>query len=167
MYTRPIALKLSRYVAPALFLVGGLAVWQLVVTLLSVPEYLLPGPSAIGATLYSEWRSLVGHLTMTMVEALLGYCIAGVLGYAVAVVFAHSPLIERGLYPYAIALKTTPVVAMAPLLVVWLGTGVATKVAASALICFFPVLVNSVKGLRTVAEEAVDLFASLGATRSQ
>jgi len=98
---------------------------------------------------------------------LIGYIIANILGFITAVIFAHSKTAEKGLYPYAIALKTTPLIAIAPLLILWFGSGIASKSAASALICFFPILVNTVKGLKTLDDEVLDLFRSFSASQWQ
>lgn len=142
-------------------------VWEASVRVLAIPAYLLPAPSVIAHTVGTNAGSLSVHMLVTMVEAVAGFCVANVLGFLVAVVFAHSRPVEKAIYPYAIALKTTPIVAMAPLLVLWLGTGLLSKVAAAAVICFFPMLVNATRGLRRIDEEALDLFRSLAATGTQ
>lgn len=144
-----------------------LIIWEGLVRALSVPEYLLPAPSEIISTMISELGFFAGHFSVTMVEAISGFMIANLVGFGVGAIFAHSRTAERGLYPYAIALKTTPIIAMAPLLVIWIGTGIGSKVASAALICFFPILVNSVRGLRSVDDEAMALFDSLKASRMQ
>jgi NitT/TauT family transport system permease protein len=90
-----------------------------------------------------------------------------VFGGLLAVAFVHSRSLELGVYPYAIALKTVPIVAIAPLLVVWCGNGILPKVIVSAIISFFPVVVNTTKGLRSVDTEAFDLFDSMSASRGQ
>jgi len=121
----------------------------------------------IVSTVASDFGSLLAHTAVTMAEAVTGFALANVLGFGLATLFAHSQTAQRAIYPYAIALKTTPVVAIAPLLVVWFGTGIVSKIIASALICFFPILVNATRGLRAVDQEAVDLFQSLAASKAQ
>jgi NitT/TauT family transport system permease protein len=154
----------SRVQAPLIagFLV--LAVWQAVVMMADIPEYLLPAPSVIFANVD---RTLAVQLAVTFVEALIGFLIAGVLAFSCAIMFVRFTALEEGLFPIAIAVKTTPIVAVAPLLVIWLGTGWWSKIVAVILICFFPVLVNAVKGLKAADAEYRELFQTLGATRSQ
>ena len=149
---------------PILFGLLVLAAWQATVMVTGVPEYLLPAPSAIVA---SFDRSLAYQLAITFVEATAGFAIASAGAFACAVVFVRFKTIEDGLFPVAIALKTTPIVAIAPLLVIWLGTGWSSKIAAAVLISFFPVLVNVTKGLKAADAEYLELFHTLGSSRAQ
>jgi NitT/TauT family transport system permease protein len=153
-----------RIAAPLAFGLLFLVAWQIAVTAAHVPEYLLPSPSAIAAAVD---RSLATQFAVTFVEALAGFVIASALAFAIAVLFVRFHALEDGLFPIAIAVKTTPIVAIAPLLVIWLGTGWWSKIVAAVLICFFPVLVNTVKGLKAADLEYRELFETLGATRSQ
>jgi NitT/TauT family transport system permease protein len=155
---------MSRALAPMIFGLLLLAAWQLIVTLGHVPEYLLPAPSAIAASID---RSLGVQFAVTFIEALAGFAIASTLAFGVAVAFVRFHTLEDGLFPIAIAIKTTPIVAIAPLLVIWLGTGWWSKIVAAILICFFPVLVNTVKGLKAADLEYRELFETLGASRAQ
>lgn len=152
---------------PALFFVGILAIWEILVLLLNIPAYLLPKPTIILSEIITNFSSLLAHTGITMAEAVIGYIIANILGFVVAVIFAHSRTVEKGFYPYAIALKTTPIIAMAPLLVLWFGTGLISKIVAAAVMCFFPILVNTVKGLRAVDDDALNLFNSFFANKWQ
>jgi NitT/TauT family transport system permease protein len=140
---------------PFLFFAFVIAVWEGCVRAFGVPEYLLPAPSSSLARIDVD---MLGHLATTFKEAALGFAIANVAAFAAAVVFVHCPPVERCLFPLAIAMKTTPLAALAPLLVIWLGTGLWSKVAAAVLISFFPTLVNSVKGLKAIEPEARELF---------
>lgn len=142
---------------------GGLIIlWEVVVRLFNIPLYLLPAPSAVAQEINVE---LWTHTLVTLFESITGFIIANILGFLTAVIFVHSKPIERGMFPLAIALKTTPLVALAPLLVVWLGTGYGSKIVASMLICFFPILVNSVKGLKAIEYEAWELFSTYKGTK--
>lgn len=162
------ATKLLRAATPpALFLLVVLTLWEGLVRVIGIPTYLLPSPSTIGGAIASNFWSLLSQLGTTMAESVIGFVIGNAVGLAIAILFAHSRTAERAIYPYAIALKTTPVVALAPLLLVWLGSGLASKIAVAAIICFFPMIVNATRGLRTVEREALDLFQSLAATKTQ
>jgi NitT/TauT family transport system permease protein len=149
---------------PVLFGLFVLAAWQVAVTAADVPEYLLPAPSVIVA---SFDRSLGYQLAITFAEALAGFAIASAGAFACAIAFVRFKTIEDGLFPVAIALKTTPIVAIAPLLVIWLGTGWSSKIAAAILISFFPVLVNATRGLKAADAEYRELFQTLGSSRAQ
>jgi NitT/TauT family transport system permease protein len=155
---------MSRAAAPLAFGLLFLAAWQGIVVFAQIPEYLLPAPTAIAA---SVDRSLAVQFMVTFVEALAGFVIASVFAFAVATMFVRYRALEDGLFPIAIAVKTTPIVAIAPLLVIWLGTGWWSKIVAAILICFFPVLVNTVKGLKAADLEYRELFETMGASRAQ
>ena len=157
-------MKRAPFLVPLLFIAMALVLWEIIVRSLKVPAYLLPAPTAILATADTQ---LLRHLLVTLAEAFLGFVIASVLAFAAALLFAHSPTMERGLFPIAITLKTTPLVAIAPLLVLWMGTGWLSKIAAAALISFFPVLVNTVKGLKAADAEYFELFRSMHASAWQ
>jgi NitT/TauT family transport system permease protein len=154
----------SRVLAPVAFGLLLLVAWQAIVVFAQIPEYLLPSPMAIVAAV--DW-SLAVQFAVTFIEALVGFIIASVLAFGIATLFVRFHTLEDGLFPIAIAVKTTPIVAIAPLLVIWLGTGWWSKIVAAILICFFPVLVNAVKGLKAADLEYRELFETLGASRAQ
>jgi NitT/TauT family transport system permease protein len=149
---------------PIVFFSGLVLAWQAFVVAADVPEYLLPSPLAI---LFTLDRSLLTEIGYTASEALCGFVIASALAFVGAALFVRFRTIEQGLFPFAITLKTTPIVAIAPLLVLWLGTGWWSKVAAATLISFFPVLVNTVKGLKAPEADFQDLFRTMRADQSQ
>jgi NitT/TauT family transport system permease protein len=155
---------MPRSLAPVAFGLVLIVAWQAVVTAAHIPEYLLPSPTAIIATFD---RYLAVQFAVTFIEALLGFLIASALAFVIATLFVRFHTLEDGLFPIAIAVKTTPIVAIAPLLVIWLGTGWWSKIVAAILICFFPVLVNTVRGLKAADLEYRELFETLGANRSQ
>ncbi len=148
---------------------GALLLWEAVARFSGLPAFLLPPPARVWARLLdllsdgTLWR----HTQVTLLEVgaglSAGLAVATVLGY----VIAKSPTLERALTPYIVASQSVPVVAIAPLLVLWLGPGLLSKVVVCALIVFFPMLVNTVVGLRSVAPELRDLMRALNATRWQ
>jgi NitT/TauT family transport system permease protein len=152
-----------------LALTVGLIAWEAVVRLTGLPAFILPAPARVGARFLEVLRdgSLLWHIAATLSETLaglgLGLAAAVVLGYLIS----KSPALERALTPYLVASQAVPVVAIAPLLVIWLGPGVLSKILICALIVFFPILVNTLVGLRSVAPELRDLIRSLNATRWQ
>ncbi len=154
-------------IPPVLVALAVLGLWELIVRLAHVPNYLLPAPSQILAEIVESIGPLLLDTAVTMLESVLGFIVGCGIGIAVAVLFAHSTLAERAFYPYAIALKTIPIVAIAPLLILWFGNGIPAKVVMAALICFFPAIVNTTIGLKSVSPAALDLFGSLSASRWQ
>jgi len=147
----------------------GLLAWQALVALRNYPSFILPAPLAVGARFIQALRdgSLLRHTAVTLAEVLsglaLGVGVATLLGY----LLARSLPLERLLSPYIIASQAIPVVAIAPLLVIWFGPGMFSKVLICALIVFFPVLINTVVGVRSVPADLRDLLRSLRATRWQ
>jgi NitT/TauT family transport system permease protein len=166
MATQPTQ-RIVNWLAPVGFFTLIIAAWEFLVRVFSVPQYLLPAPSVIAVDFTSNINSLLFHAGVTLWEAFLGFLLANALGILVAIAFAHSKTLEKGFYPFAIALKTTPIIAMAPLLILWFGNGIASKVAAAALVAFFPSIVNTTKGLKSIDSEALDLFKSLSASKWQ
>src|SRR6476469_9775297 len=149
-----------------------LLIWKLAVTVLQVPPYILPGPEGVFTALWSgiavSPASALGYylpLWRTLSNALLGFAIGASLGLVIGSLMAEFRPVETALMPYAFALQSLPKVAIAPLIVIWFGFGDGSKIAISALLAFFPMLVNSFTGLRSVEPEKVELMRSLSATR--
>jgi NitT/TauT family transport system permease protein len=132
-----------------------------------VPQYLLPTPYEIVLDIAKNFPSLLGHTAITFWEAILGFLLANVLALIMAVSMVYVRGLDKSVMPFAIALKTTPIVAMAPLLLLWFGTGILPKIVAAALICFFPALVNSIKGFNALHEWEDDLFHVYNASKTQ
>ncbi|MBS4052865.1 MAG: ABC transporter permease [Methylomonas sp.] len=148
-------------------LVGLLALWELADLIFSFDKVILPSPIEIIGAFFQNFSKLIAETGVTMIEAVFGFVLGSASAYLLAIVFVHSPAIQKAVYPYAVALKSTPLVAIAPLLVVWFGNGMLSKVVMSALVAFFPVLVNSVSGLANIDQELLDLMKSLSASQWQ
>ena len=131
---------------------------------MDVPQWLLPSPSVIGMELVVRAELLFQHAIVTLSEILAGFLLAFVTGVVLAVAIAYSRLLERSVYPFVIASQTIPIIAIAPLLLVWIGYDIRPKILVVALISFFPLVVNMVDGLRSVDPDAVKMFRTLGAT---
>lgn len=158
----PLLSRLLPVATLALFLLG----WEAIVRLGRYPAFILPSPVRVGQRLLEVLLdgTLLSHAAITLVEVLgglaLGVTVATVLGYALA----KSVSIERAISPYLVASQAIPIVAIAPLLVIWFGPGLFSKVLISALIVFFPILVNTIAGVRGVSQDLRDLMRSLQAT---
>jgi NitT/TauT family transport system permease protein len=144
----------------------SLGVWQLVVQVANIPPYVLPAPSLILQTLVSDGALLFQSLLVTLLTTLEGFLLAAVGGVGLAVLFNQSRLVEYSLYPFAVILQVTPIVAIAPLLLIYLPQPVAV-LACAWIVAFFPVLANSTLGLNSVDRNLADLFSLYGASRGQ
>jgi NitT/TauT family transport system permease protein len=167
MFKRILKNRLKEFGIPILFFIGGFLFWEGLVMVLKLPAFLLPKPSEVIIEIVRQFNFFLKYLAITMFEALSGYFIAIILSFTLAVIFVHSKIIERGLYPYAIAIKIAPILALAPFIILWLGIGIQSKIVIVILICFFPLLVNTIKGLKTIDREALDLLKSLSASKYQ
>lgn len=153
-------------------LVGLLGLWMLAVNLLQVPAYILPSPQKVGHALWSGLavpvNSRIGFylpLWSTLSNAALGFAIGAVMGLVLGSLMAEFRPVESLLMPYAFALQSLPKIAIAPLIVIWLGFGDGSKIAMAALLTFFPMLVNSFAGVRSTEPERLDLMRALSASR--
>ena len=138
-------------------LVLALVLWEAAVRLFDVPSYILPPPSRIGSTLVTRWPVIWPDALVTFGEMIGGLLIGAAFGIVAALLMARTPLIERALGPILVISQALPVFAIAPLLVVWLGFGLASKLATAALIIFFPVSTTFLEGLRRTDENLIDL----------
>lgn len=163
-FTRTLS-GMRRYAAPVVAFLFTLALWETGARLTNLPAYVLPTPSVIAERLWVERAVLLSHTFYTMAEAVCGFVLGAGLAFLAAIAFVHSTLLERTFYPWAIVLETVPIIAIAPLLTLWLGFGMGPKVVIAAIVCFFPVLVNSVRGLRALDPGALELFRLLSASR--
>jgi ABC-type nitrate/sulfonate/bicarbonate transport system permease component len=152
--------------APSL-VIALVLLWELLVRALAVQSWLLPAPSDIARELGSSFPLLMKHTGVTVQEILIGFGIAGALGVLLAGAIAWSRILERSLYPIVIASQTIPIIALAPLLLVWVGPEMTSKVIVVVLISFFPIVVSVADGLRSTDREMVDMMRTLGATRWQ
>jgi NitT/TauT family transport system permease protein len=158
--------RMARILLPIGVLALGIFAWDLVVRVRDIPPYVLPGPGLVFATLWSDRTLLFDSLIVTLTTTLEGFGLALLGGVGLAVLFNQSRLIEYSLYPYAVILQVTPIVAIAPLLLIYLPQEVAV-LACAWIVAFFPVLANTTLGLSSVDRNLADLFALYGASRWQ
>jgi len=155
-----------RILLPVVMLAAGVGLWELVVRLNEIQPYVLPGPSAVIRTLTGDWTVLSQSLLVTLLTTLEGFIAAAVGGVALALLFNRSKWLEYALFPYAVILQVTPVIAIAPLLLIYLPQQTAVIVCAW-IVAFFPVLSNTTLGLNSVDRNLAGLFQLYGASRTQ
>jgi NitT/TauT family transport system permease protein len=158
--------RVLRIALPIIVLALVLAVWEAVVRIGNIPPYVLPAPSLILQTLVSDWPLLWHSLLVTLLTTIEGFLLAAIGGVGLAVLFNQFRLLEYSLYPYAVILQVTPIVAIAPLLLIYLPQPLAV-LACAWIVAFFPVLANTTLGLNSTDRNLADLFALYGASRRQ
>jgi NitT/TauT family transport system permease protein len=162
----PDPMRYVRILLPIVVLAVGTMVWELVVGLNNIPPYVLPGPLAVFSTLIADWPVLSQSLGVTLLTTLEGFIAAAVGGVGLALLFNQSKWLEYSLFPYAVILQVTPVIAIAPLLLIYLPQQTAVVVCAW-IVGFFPVLSNTTLGLNSVDRNLAGLFQLYGASRMQ
>lgn len=159
--------RIAQIVVPVLMLALMILVWHLYVTINRVPHYVLPAPKLVAEALYNDWPILFRALKVTLgiTFSALGLALLG--GVAIAVVMAQSRIAELALYPYAVILQVTPIVAVAPLIIIYAPTTYAALLTCAFLVAFFPVLSNSIQGLKSTDHNLLNLFELYGASPFQ
>jgi NitT/TauT family transport system permease protein len=140
------------------------AAWEIAVRAMSVPDYILPSPSVIATKIVVSWHLLLTNAFVTFQEILLGFGMSVLIAIPLAVAVVYSRIFERVAFPFMVSLQTIPKVALAPILVMWLGYGILPKVMVAFLISFFPIVINSVIGMRSAEKEMIYLVQSMGAS---
>lgn len=143
--------------------------WEILVGVFDMPAYILPPPSDIYTTLVGQLQSanFYTNLRVTSIEILVGYGLGATFAFVLAIGVVQSKLIEKTVFPYVVALQAVPKVALAPLFVIWFGFGIQSKIVVAALVSFFPILVNTIDGLRSANPDLLELLRSLGASKRQ
>ncbi len=164
---------MKRWLAPAILIVILLGAWEIAARVgaladaLNLQSYLVPAPDQIASTLWNDRSLLASNAWVTLREILGGLAVAVAIGWAFALVLHASGLLRRAFYPLLVTSQAVPTIALAPILVVWLGFGIGPKIVIVALVCFFPVTVNTLDGLGSVDAELPKLMRTLSASRSQ
>ncbi len=156
-----------RILYPGMLLLLFVLLWELIVWYVQIPRYILPAPSQIAKALTSQQALLIHHTLVTLKEIIAGFLLAFGVGVTLAFLMFHFPILEQTFYPIVIGSQTIPVFAIAPLLVLWLGYGLPSKVVMAALIVFFPIVVNTLDGLKRADSDAVNLLRILKASQWQ
>jgi NitT/TauT family transport system permease protein len=155
----------TRASTPAIFLVI-IALWELLARLLHIPSWVLPSPSEIVSTAVSWTPELLYSSLITLTETILGFVLGLALALPLAIVIAFTTVARRVVYPILLGLQSVPKIALAPLVILWLGVGQWPKIVIVALVCFFPILINVVAGFEAVPRSMLDLMHSLRASES-
>ncbi len=158
---------ISPAVRPFLLIAFLLAIWDLSIRFFNVPAYLVPPPGEVVHQLIIEWKLLLRESSKTMIAILGGFALSILIGIPIAMTIAYSRTVESFVYPLLVFSQSIPKVAIAPLFVVWFGFGLIPKVISAFLLGFFPVVVSTVMGFKSVETDMIDLARSMGASRLQ
>jgi NitT/TauT family transport system permease protein len=156
-----------RILAPLVIGVLALGLWEFAVWWNGIPQYILPGPVLIGRTLVADWGTLSGSLWITLKITFMALAAAVIVGVTLAVLFTQSKWLEMSLLPYAVILQVTPIVAIAPLIIIWAGDINLSLLICAWIVAFFPILSNTILGLNSADHNLINLFQLYGATRWQ
>lgn len=161
-----LAVALRDNAPPIVVLVSFLLFWHAAVVLLEIRPFVLPTPVAVISSFSENFSEILRAAAFTAMEFSGGFLLATLVGLTLAMIIVLAPRVGRGIYPLLIASQTIPVIAIAPLLIIWLGFGITVKVVISAIISFFPIVVSSVLGFRSVSPTSIELMRSFPASRS-
>lgn len=156
-----------RILAPLIIGMLALGLWEFAVRANGIPSYVLPGPLLIGQTLVADWGTLSGSLWITLRITFMALAAAVIVGVTLAVLFTQSKWLEMSLLPYAVILQVTPIVAIAPLIIIWAGDINLSLLICAWIVAFFPILSNTILGLNSADHNLINLFQLYGATRWQ
>lgn len=159
------ALQTARVLRVTLFYIAALVLWEALIKLLHVPDWLLPAPSQILEVIADKNSVMLSHTIVTLEETLLGFALALALGVVCAIGIVHFPLLRDTLYPSLIMFNSFPKVAIAPLFVVWIGVGIESKIANAFLTALFPIVLNTILGLTDMDPEMLELVRSMSRSR--
>ena len=161
---------LSPQLAIALPVLGAaslLLAWQYLLPLLGVPAYIVPTPTAISGVFQKNFALLTDNLRPTLIEALAGFVIGNLAAVLLAVLFVHNRILQVTYFPIVLFFNTIPILALSPIIILIFGLGMTPKIVIAAVICFFPTLVNMIRGLDSASDNEHELFRVLSATRSE
>ncbi len=158
---------ISKIGYPLLTLVLLVVAWQLVCSLGNVPKYMLPSPADVVAAFQKDWRLMLGHARVTLTETFIGLFLGIAIGFLMAVVMDRFSILRKMIYPLIVVSQTIPTVAIAPLLVIWMGYQMLPKIVLIVLVVFFPITISLLEGFSSVDRDTVNLMRSMGANRMQ
>lgn len=151
--------------APIIFVVLLLMIWQVVVTAGGIEKYIMPAPTDVIKVLATEFKTMIPHILATLYEGMVGFLIAIVLSIVLAIIMDRFSLVKKALYPVLVISQTIPTVALAPLFIIWFGFGALPKIIVVVIVCFFPIVISIVDGLEGVDKDLINHFKLMGASK--
>ena len=160
-------INIENKVIPVVFQLIILFIWQISIDKWKIPQYILPSPKEIIITLVDIFPSITKHIYATLYEALVGFIISILVALVLAILMDNVKLIKKCLYPILVVSQTIPIIAIAPLFVIWFGFGLLPKIIVVVLVCFFPIVISLIDGLESVDKDMINLLKTMGASKFQ
>ncbi|MEG2018131.1 MAG: ABC transporter permease [Clostridium sp.] len=150
---------------PILFMTVLLVIWELIINVGGIEKYIMPAPSDIAVALIRDFNVMIPHIMATLYESVVGFSIAVVLALGLAIVMDLMPMVKKAVYPVFIVSQTVPVIALAPLFIIWFGFGTLPKIIVVVIVCFFPIVISISDGLENVDKDLINHFKLMGASK--
>ncbi|MBS5885044.1 MAG: ABC transporter permease [Clostridium sp.] len=157
--------SIGNKIAPIVFILILLIIWEIIVNVGGIEKYILPAPTDVIEVLIKDFKTMIPHILATLYEGMVGFLIAIALSIILAVIMDMVPLIKRALYPVLVISQTIPTVALAPLFIIWFGFGALPKIIVVVIVCFFPIVISIVDGLEGVDKDLINHFKLMGASK--
>ena len=158
------SLRYRAYLESLVFFFGIIALWEISVRGLRVPQYILPGPIEVGLCISAQLKLLIPHSLYTLQSITIGYFLSIIIAVPLALLVTYSPFAHRNIYPLIVFSQLTPKTAIVPLLIIWFGFGLAPKIITTFLVSFFPIIIDAIVGFKSVPQEMIYLVESMGAS---
>lgn len=157
--------NIGNKIAPIVFVLILLVIWEAVVSLGGIEKYIMPAPSDVIKVLIKDFNVMLPHIFITLYEGVLGFIISIIAALILAIIMDMVPLVKKAMYPVLVMSQTIPIVALAPLFIIWFGFGTLPKVIVVVLVCFFPIVISIVDGLDSVDKDLINHFKLMGASK--
>lgn len=150
---------------PIIFSIALIIIWELIIKVLEIEKYIMPAPSDIIKALYENFGAMMPHIIATLFESVVGFAIAVLLALILAIIMDLLPMVKKAIYPVFIISQTVPVIALAPLFIIWFGFGALPKIIVVVIVCFFPIVISISDGLEGVDKDLINHFKLMGASK--
>ncbi len=150
---------------PIIFIITLITVWELIIRVGGIEKYIMPAPSDIVASLIENFGAMMPHIMATLFESVVGFIVAVGLALILAIIMDLLPIVKKAIYPVFIISQTVPVIALAPLFIIWFGFGVLPKIIVVVIVCFFPIVISISDGLESVDKDLINHFKLMGASK--
>ena len=157
--------KAINIILPILFTLSLLGIWEIIINIGKIEKFIMPAPSDILKSLIENFTEMIPHIIVTLYESMAGFLIAIVLALILAIIMDLMPLVKKAIYPVFIISQTVPVIALAPLFIIWFGFGALPKIIVVVIICFFPIVISNCDGLENVDKDLINHFKLMGASK--
>ena len=152
-------------ILPIIFSISLIIIWELIIKVLEIEKYIMPAPSDIIKALYENFGAMMPHIIATLFESVVGFGIAILLALILAIIMDLLPMVKKAIYPVFIISQTVPVIALAPLFIIWFGFGALPKIIVVVIVCFFPIVISISDGLEGVDKDLINHFKLMGASK--